>query len=164
MTWEIGGFRIGGLLSAGAGLANRACRSHLDGLTLTVDAGDVATLTACDWEAASGRRDPALPLVPDCARLYDQLRDRCDEAAQTSRARLWTAAECMSKAGLPQDSRLVLAAVRDDGWVLLRSGDAAVASAVVAISGVTGPVAVAIMSRIAQDGTEPPARRAVEDT
>ena len=36
--------------------------------------------------------------------------------------------------------------VHDDGWVLLRAREFAVASAVVAVSGVSGPVAVAIMT------------------
>ncbi len=138
-----GGYRPGALRYAGTEPASRACHSYLDGLTLTVETAGPA---ACDWAAAETRHDPALARTPACEALRDQLRERCGEPAATVTARVWTAVECMSKAGLPSGSPLVLDQVHGDGWVLLRAGGAAVASTVVAVSGVTVPVAVAIMT------------------
>ncbi|HUK73221.1 MAG TPA: acyltransferase domain-containing protein [Streptosporangiaceae bacterium] len=123
--------------------ARRARRSHLDGLTLAVDASAAA---ACDWQPAGLRHDPPLPRSPDCAALHNELRERCGEPSATVAARIWTVVECMSKAGLPAGLPLALDAVHDDGWAVLRAGDAVLASTVVAVSGVTGPLAVALMT------------------
>ena len=138
-----GGYPPRGLWHAVTGPAGRACHSHLDGLILTVEAAGPA---ACAWAAAQACPDPAVPDVPDGTALRDDLRERCGEPAATVTARIWAAAECLAKAGLPAGSPLVLDQVHDDGWVLLRVGEFAVASAVVAVSGVSGPVTVAIMT------------------
>ncbi len=136
-----------GLLYAGPGLASRACRSHLDGLTLTIEANGRA---ACDWQPAEAGRHPAVTTSPDRAALHDALHERCGEPSDTVGARMWAAVECLAKAGLPADSPLVLDAVHDDGWVLLRAGDAMVASTVVAVSGVASPLAVALLTASGQ--------------
>jgi len=132
-----------GLFFMGAGLTGRACRSHLDGLTLTVETSGPA---ACDWEAVEARQGPALPFAPDGKNLYERLTDSCRERSAIVRSRIWTAVECMRKSGQPVGSSLAFGEIHDDGWVSLHAGDTAIASAVVRVSGVTGPVAVAIMT------------------
>ncbi len=144
-----GGFLTSGLFFVGSGQAALARRSHLDGLTLTVDTAGPA---ACDWEATGARRSESLPFAPDCRTVYDQLRDRCGERPETVRSRIWTAAQCLRKAALPSGSPLAVGAFHDDGWVLLRAADSAIASAVVTVSGGTDAVAVAIMTSVSLVG------------
>ena len=154
-----GGAQLGSVLYPAAGAGGRARRSHLDGLTLIVDGAFPA---ACEWEAADGGRNAdggeqwADDLGAGFAALRKELLERCDEPAALVDARIWTAAQCLSKAGRRTGQRPVVGetgaepgpgGAGDGRWVLLRSGDAAIASTIVEIAGVGGPVAVAIMAR-----------------
>jgi hypothetical protein len=133
-------------------------RAGPDGLTLAVDAAGPA---AGAWVAAQTRHDEAPVRAPGFGSLPEplrhQLRERCGEPAATAGARIQAAVECMSRAGLPPGSPLVLDRVHDDGWILLRSRDAAIASTVVAVSGATCRMAVAIMAACAAPGATRPA-------
>jgi hypothetical protein len=126
--------------------------------------------------------DWAEDLGPGLGALYRQLLERCGEPAAMVGTRISTAVQCLSKTGRRGGPPPVLADIatpmwpgpagtdspdgpggpdgtagpdgaHDDGrWVLLRAGDAAIASTVIEIDGVTGPVAVAIMARAAAAG------------
>jgi malonyl CoA-acyl carrier protein transacylase len=154
--------QLGSVLYPAAGAGGRARRSHLEGLTLMVDGGFPA---ACEWEAADGSRnaegsdDWAEDLGAGFGALRAELLERCGEPAALVDARIWTAAQCLSKAG--RGGQPLAAEMgtwpepgngRDGRWVLLRTGDAAIASTVVEIAGVSAPVAVAIMARAADAG------------
>jgi enediyne polyketide synthase len=153
--------RLGSVLYPAAGSGGRARRSHLDGLTLTVDGAFPA---ACEWEAADGGRNAdggeewAEDLGPGFAALRKELLERCDEPAALVDARLWTAAQCISKAGRRSGQQPIVIRTegapgpgdgRDGHWVLLRTGDAAIASTIVQVADVASPVALAIMARAA---------------
>ncbi|MFC7221071.1 SDR family NAD(P)-dependent oxidoreductase [Streptomyces polyrhachis] len=93
-------------------------RSHCAGLTLTASA---PAGTAVDWQqAAPGDTEAVLPAPYQG--LFEQLRAVLDEPAHVVAARVWTAAECLAKAGRGPTAPLVLDGVFEDGWVRLRSG------------------------------------------
>lgn len=102
-------------------------RSHLGDLTLTVRGGH------CDWE-------PVGPAEPGHRELVEHLASRCDEPLEQAASRVWTAVECLSKAGRPPTDPLVLKGVYESGWAVLRSGDGVIAS------GVVDGIAVAVMT------------------
>ena len=162
-----GGAQLGSVLYPAAGAGGRARRSHLDGLTLIVDGAFPA---ACEWDAADGGRNAdgsekwADDLGPGFGALRRELLEHCDEPAALVDARIWTAAQCLSKAGRRSGQRPLVGetgaepgpgGAGDGRWVLLRSGDAAIASTIVEIAGISGPVAVAIMARDAAPAGQP---------
>ncbi len=149
LTVRVGvGDRFGGNRSCDAvrpvDLPGRECRSYQNGMVLGVSA---AARVACDWEAVGPRTDDEwLRLVGSRFEPFiGQLRTMLTEPVAHTAARLWTAVECLSKIGYPPGVPLVLGGVYDGGWVVLRTGSMTVVSAVVSISGVDSPVAVAVV-------------------
>ena len=61
-------------------------------------------------------------------------------------ARIWTAVECLSRAGRPPTTPLVVVGGCEEGWLLLRAGTGLIASTVVRVRDVREPVAVSIMT------------------
>ncbi|MFI9586189.1 SDR family NAD(P)-dependent oxidoreductase [Streptomyces sp. NPDC052236] len=126
-------------------------RSHLDGLVLRVESGGGPAgprRVACDWEAVTARPDSEWRglLDPDRLALTELLLHRSGEPFDMAATRVWTAMECLAKAGRPPRAPLSLSGVFDGGWVLLRSGDALIASGVLRVAGVAERVAVAVLS------------------
>ena len=70
-------------------------------------------------------------------------RERGEDAAAAA-TRVWTAAECLKKAGAPAAAPLVLAGSTADGWVLLRSGRLQVATLVTGVGTESGRLALAV--------------------
>jgi enediyne polyketide synthase len=64
-----------------------------------------------------------------------------DEAA----TRLWSAGECLKKAGLPLDTPLVLRAAEADQWILLGAGTASIATWIGSVRDRAAPLAVALL-------------------
>ncbi|MEU7279434.1 SDR family NAD(P)-dependent oxidoreductase [Streptomyces sp. NPDC045431] len=124
-------------------------RSHLDDrwVLQVEDAASKGPL-ACDWETVAARPESEWRRIldPEQRALADVLRHQCGEPFDAAASRVWTAAECLAKAGRPARAPLTLGGVFDGGWALLRSGDALIASAVVRVAGVGRPVAVAVLS------------------
>jgi enediyne polyketide synthase len=155
LTVRVGaGERFGGGRSRHAGpadLSGRECRSYQNGMVLSVSA---AARVACDWEAVGRRTDDEwLRLVGSRFEPFiGQLRTMLTEPVTHTAARVWTAVECLSKIGYPPGVPLVLGGVYDGGWVVLRSGSVTVVSAVVPISGVDSPVAVAVLVAAPEGG------------
>ncbi len=87
--------------------------------------------------------------APAMASAYAQLRASLTEAPAVLSARLDAVAACLQMANLSADGTDELTVTRSaaDGWVLLRLGRAAIACAVVELSGVGSPVAIAILTR-----------------
>ncbi|GAA2506639.1 SDR family NAD(P)-dependent oxidoreductase [Streptomyces gobitricini] len=122
-------------------------RSHLDGLVLQVESG-ARTQVACDWEAVTARTeaDWRAMLGTEHQALAELLGRRGGEPFAVAATRVWTAAECLSKAGRPPRAPLALYGVFDGGWVVLRSGDALIVSGVVRVAAHGGErVAVAVL-------------------
>jgi enediyne polyketide synthase len=76
---------------------------------------------------------PGVPGVPDAPEV--------DHMAAT---RVWSAVECLKKAGAPPNAPLVLSSVTDDNWVLLRSGRAVIATVATRIVGFENELVVAV--------------------
>lgn len=155
LTVRVGaGERFGGNRPRHAGpadLPGRECRSYQNGMVLSVSA---AARVACDWEAVGRRTDDEwLRLVGSRFEpLIGQLSTMLTEPVTHTAARVWTAVECLSKIGYPPGVPLVLGGVYDEGWVVLRTGSVTVVSAVVPISGVDSPVAVAVLVAAPEGG------------
>jgi enediyne polyketide synthase len=97
------------------------------------DAEAVVPRTADDWAALLG--PDGLPL----ARLLD------GDDRDTAGTRVWTAIECLRKAG-HATVHLTAGAPRTDGWVVLHAGSARIASLVTAVHGHPQPIAVALLA------------------
>jgi enediyne polyketide synthase len=81
------------------------------------------------------------------AGLRDDLRKRLSEPPDVLHARLSAVAGCLAAAETGVSSATVVGdGLADDGWVLVRAGGATIACAVVELSGISGPVAIAIMT------------------
>ncbi|ORT55439.1 type I polyketide synthase [Streptomyces sp. CB03238] len=121
-------------------------RSHLNGLVLQTESGAHGEV-ACDWEAVTARGEDVWRRVlgTDHLALTALLRRQSGEPFEVAATRVWTAVECLAKAGRPPGAPLSLGGVFDGGWVLMRSGDALIASGVVRVVQVEGPVAVAVL-------------------
>ena len=95
--------------------------AHAGPLTL---AATNSVSVGCDLEAIA-------PRTTECWRellgaehfsLAERLSPVAKEALESSATRVWTAVECLKKAGVPVDAPLVLDTAKDDGWVMLASG------------------------------------------
>ena len=118
-------------------------RGLLEGFVLTVEAPEAAV---CSWAAAAPVPSGAPDLGPALAGFEQHLRIRPDEPPAVINARLKAVATCLARAGAPEDSPIAA----DDGtgadWLRLRVGGATLACTVVEVSGVSSPVAIAIMT------------------
>ena len=115
----------------------------LDGFVLTVEAPEAVV---CSWAAAGPVPSGARDLGSALAGFEQQLRIRPDEPTAVINARLKAVATCLARAGAPED--FPIAADDDTGadWLRLRVGGATLACTVVEVSGVSAPVAIAIMT------------------
>ncbi len=120
--------------------------AHGAGVTVSVAAGDVAV--ACDVEPAVERTeaewsDLLKPAGLELARLIAAESGRPLHVAAT---RVWGALEALAKNGLARADLVVDGAARDDGWVLLRSGRARIATFATALRDRPRPVVLALFA------------------
>jgi len=120
--------------ATGLGLDPSLRVSAHEPLSITVTADHPA---ACDWQPVGPWREPA------DADLLTELSGPCPEPPDTLAARVRTATRCLDRIG---SAGLRFAGIYDGGWLLLKSADAVVASVVVTVAGVTGPVAVSVLT------------------
>ncbi len=89
--------------------------------------------------------------APAMTSAYTDLRARLSEPPAVLAARLDAVSACLEMAGLaPDDSapgQLSVTRTTSDGWALLALGRAVIACAVVELSGVAAPVAIALLTR-----------------
>ena len=120
-------------------------RSHLDGVVLEASA---PAPVACDWEPVVDHDQLAgLRRIVPWADQAELLRRLTGEPEGHVLTRLWTAQECLSKAGRIAPGPLVVQGVYEQGWVLLRAGADGIASSVLYLDGERRPIAVAILAR-----------------
>jgi enediyne polyketide synthase len=105
---------------------------------------------ACGWAAVENGRRHHEP-TQGMASAYAQLRTELAESPAVLAARLDAVRACLTMADLTTDDRAAgqLAVIRTtgDGWTVLALGRARIACAVVEMSGVAAPVAIAILTR-----------------
>ncbi|MFJ9521748.1 SDR family NAD(P)-dependent oxidoreductase [Kitasatospora sp. NPDC101801] len=122
----------------------RVSSSHGGGVTFAV-LGDLPV--GCDVEPVADRApaDWAALLGPDGFTLAELVAGESGEPLSQAAARVWGATECLRKTGRAQVA-LTLAELPDtpDRWVVLRSGDALVATFPTALHGVELPVMFAL--------------------
>jgi enediyne polyketide synthase len=128
--------------AAGAGAAGAAA-TPLAGLTLEAHG---ARFAACGW-ALADPQNPVRPAGPDrLAAAFSRLDRHLSEPTAVSAARLQAVAACLAMAQAPAGEPVTFDRAAADGWALLEAGGVRVACTVVEITGVPGPVAVAILT------------------
>jgi len=148
--WMLGGeaglrYRPDGKPEASGGFAVSA--AHGAGVTLAVAGRGVAV--ACDIEAAAERTETewADLLGPAGVELAALIAAESGEAPAAAATRVWGALETLAKTGRARGADLVAdGAARDDGWVLLRSGRARIATFATALRDRSEPVVLTLLT------------------
>jgi hypothetical protein len=138
---------------------------QLDGFALTVQAPEAAV---CSWAAAAGMAAGDPDPDPGLADLASQVRSLLPEPPAVVSARLRAVAACLARAGAPAVSAAMADGTGDTGWLVLNAAGGTLACTVAEISGVSCPVAIAIMTpdagpdsrRGGMPGQRAPGRRA----
>jgi enediyne polyketide synthase len=117
--------------------------SHGAGVTLAV-AADVPV--GCDVEPVKARsaEDWSGMLGAEGSALAALLAQETGESLDIAATRVWGAVECLRKTGHARVELVAAGGARDDKWVLLRSGDATVATFVTSLRSVDDPVVFAL--------------------
>ncbi|MFD7659220.1 polyketide synthase dehydratase domain-containing protein, partial [Actinosynnema sp. NPDC059797] len=118
--------------SHGAGLTFAAVAA---GGALAVDVETAVPRGADDWAGLLGR---------DLLAVRDLLAGEAGESADVAGTRVWGALECLRKTGSTTQA-LTVDRVHPDGWAVLSTGDARVATWVTAVDGRTEPVVFAVL-------------------
>jgi enediyne polyketide synthase len=128
--------------------------AHAGELTVAV-AGPPAT--ACDLETVNERSADAWRalLGQEQFQLAGRLAEEQGEPTDIAGTRLWTALECIKKAGLSTASRLVLDLATPDGWVLLRSGGHIVATFPLRVRDLQTPVVFSVLVSAVRHAEKP---------
>ncbi len=117
--------------------------SQLKGFTLRARGGDSV---ACGWAAAEPTAGPAPDEGPGLAKVRAQIRLRLAEQSGTIAARMRAITDCLVTAETPAGCPVTVSDMTRDGWVLLSVAGARLACVAVEISGVSCPVAIAVMT------------------
>jgi enediyne polyketide synthase len=134
-------YRPDGKPEIDGGLAISA--SHA-GVTLCVAAPDTV---ACDVEPVTARSAETWDgLLGGHAPVAGLLTAETGEDADTAATRVWTAMECLQKAGLPPSSPLTVTPVRRDGWTVFASGTMRISTLAVTLRDAPDPVVFAILT------------------
>ncbi|NYH50597.1 enediyne polyketide synthase [Nocardiopsis arvandica] len=117
--------------------------AHGAGLTLAVVGQQ---RLACDAETVAERseRDWAGLLGADLVPLRDLVSAEAGDSVHAAATRVWSAMECLRKAGEPGRS-LTLGSVGEDGWVVFSCGGARVATWTTTLNGDPAPVVLAVL-------------------
>jgi enediyne polyketide synthase len=134
-----------------AGQDVRISASHGAGVTFAL-AGD--TRLACDVEMVRDRPDGYWPMLlgTDLTALGKAVQHAAREEPAVSATRVWGAVECLRKAGRALPGPLTLAGVQPDGWVVLRSGPAIIATFVTRLRDQPGSVMFATLEEGSGNG------------
>ncbi|GAB3463384.1 type I polyketide synthase [Actinophytocola sediminis] len=116
------------------------------GAGVTVVATGFGTL-ACDIEvvAERDRADWTVLLGEQQGAVCDLVAAEANESASVAATRIWSALECLRKAGVTSQA-LTLDRIDDEGWVLLSDGDARIATWVTTLNDIADPVVFAVLS------------------
>jgi enediyne polyketide synthase len=120
--------------------------AHADSLTLSIASSK--RLAACDAEPIVQRemQEWSNLLGADRGVLARLIADQSSgDDFNAGATRLWSAGECLKKAGLPIDTPLVLRHTTPDRWIVLSAGAATIATWVGTIRDRSAPLAVALL-------------------
>jgi len=102
----------------------------------------------CDVEPVTPRA-PALwqdLLGPERFQLASVLSQESGEDLDTTATRVWTAGECLKKAGAMVTTPLVLGRRSPDGWTVFVAGPLSIATVVALVQGCAGALVFALLS------------------
>ncbi|HVK25444.1 MAG TPA: type I polyketide synthase [Actinokineospora sp.] len=118
--------------------------SHAAGLTFAIVG---VNRLGCDVESAAERteQDWSGLIGQDQIALRDLVATETGETGSVVGTRIWSALESLRKAGYTSQA-LTLDQVHQDGWVVLSSGDAKIATWVTTVNDRTDPVVFAVLS------------------
>ncbi len=119
--------------------------SHSGDLTMAV-AG--SSSVGCDLELVA-RRTPGIwsdMLGVERFKLAELISREAQESLDVAATRVWTASECLKKAGAGMTAPLVFTAAAPDGWILLASGELKIVSCVVQADGEQQDLAIALLT------------------
>ncbi|PRH80462.1 erythronolide synthase [Streptomyces solincola] len=120
--------------------------SAAHGLGVTLSAVS-ATEVACDIEAVSMRSaDEWQGLLGDHAPVAELVARETGEAPDTAATRVWSAVECLRKAGIMAGAPLTVLPRRKDAWVVLAAGDLRIATFVTALRDALEPAVFAFLT------------------
>jgi enediyne polyketide synthase len=147
--WLLGGeadlrYRPDGKPEASGGFA--VSSAHGAGVTVSVAAGGVAV--ACDVEPAVERTDAEWSdlLNPAGLELARLIATEAAEPLASAATRVWGALEALGKNGRARADLVVDGGARDDRWVLLRSGQARIATFATALRDRSEPVVLTLLT------------------
>lgn len=125
--------------------ASHLSAAHAGDITLAV-AG--TRRVACDIEWIDARRGTIRGdlLGPERQALADAIAAQAHEEASAAAVRIWSALECLKKAGAGPGTALSLAACERDGWVVLNAGDMGIATCITALGDPSAQAVVAILA------------------
>ncbi|MFI7677413.1 type I polyketide synthase [Actinophytocola sp. NPDC049390] len=118
--------------------------SHGAGVSLVVTG---AGRLGCDVETVVNRTEEDWTglLGEDLCRVRDLVVAEAGEEADTAGTRLWSALECLRKTGTTTRD-LTIDRVSADGWIVLSTGDARIATWVTTLNDLPDPVVFAVLS------------------
>jgi enediyne polyketide synthase len=118
--------------------------AHGAGLTLAVAAGSTV---ACDVEQVVSRPHASWQgLLGPHTDLAGLVREATGEGRDAAATRVWSAIECLQKAGRSPRGPLTLHSAPRVGWVVFSCGNLHIASLVALVRGRTDPVAIAVLA------------------
>src|SRR6185436_15087413 len=110
--------------------------SHCAGITLA------GTVPGCDLETVAERTWTDL-LSPARLALAETIAEESDEDFDTAATRVWSAVECLVKAGLPVEAPITFDSVREGGWAGLRTGSQWILTLSTRLRSIADPVILA---------------------
>ncbi|MFH9561374.1 type I polyketide synthase [Streptomyces globisporus] len=134
----------------------RLSAAHGPGVTL----GVVGTTTvACDIEAVTARGAQAWEgLLGEHGNLAALVAKETGETPDHAATRVWTAVECLKKAGLPAGAPLTLEPQVRSGWIVLTAGGLRIATFATTLRHVEEPVVLAFLTAGTDDAAPGSAR------
>ncbi|HSE18604.1 MAG TPA: type I polyketide synthase [Pyrinomonadaceae bacterium] len=119
--------------------------SHCGDLTMAVAA---RSPIGCDLEAVTTRPSELWSdmLGVERFKLAELISRETQETLDMAATRVWTAVECLKKAGAGINAPLVFVNAAGNGWILLASGDLKIASGVVQRDGEKEELAIALLT------------------
>jgi enediyne polyketide synthase len=119
--------------------------SHCGDLTMAVASN---TPVSCDLELVASRTPEIWSdmLGVERFKLAEVISRETKETLDVAATRLWTAVECLKKAGAGITAPLTFTRAASNGWILLASGELKIASGVVERTGGKSELAIALLT------------------
>jgi enediyne polyketide synthase len=121
--------------------------AHTAELTLAVAGPQENGPIGCDVEPVEVRSEAVWQglLGSERFKLVDVVAQTAHEDRDIAATRVWTAGECLKKAGAALDTALTLASASPDGWVLLSAGSLVTATYLAQIQSGPNPLVLAML-------------------